>query len=83
MTMNMTGNHETYLINDVEIRSQHLFVSISDKHKLLGSFTHNRLRLVYAGKKVSPMTICSFSAKQALFSVFFSSPLFKHYFVKK
>ena len=51
MTMNMTGNHETYLINDVEIRSQHLFVSISDKHKLLGSFTHNRLRLVYAGKK--------------------------------
>ena len=56
MTMNMTGNHETYLINDVEIRSQHLFVSISDKHKLLGSFTHNRLRLVYAGKKVS---VCS------------------------
>ncbi|KAF1758267.1 hypothetical protein GCK72_014725 [Caenorhabditis remanei] len=53
MNYNITGTPSHFLINSVELRSQHLFAPISEKHQLVSAFTLNTMELIYAGEKKS------------------------------
>lgn len=50
---NITGTPTSFLINSVEVRSQHLFAPLSEKHQLVSAFTLNTLELMYAGEQTS------------------------------
>nr|prf vitellogenin:ISOTYPE=6 [Caenorhabditis elegans] len=51
LNYNITGTSSSFLINSVELRSQHLFAPISEKHQLVSAFTLNTMELIYAGEK--------------------------------
>uniref|UniRef100_A0A8R1ILT3 Vitellogenin domain-containing protein n=1 Tax=Caenorhabditis japonica TaxID=281687 RepID=A0A8R1ILT3_CAEJA len=48
---NITGTPSNFLINSVELRSQHLFAPITEKHQLISAYTLNTLELIYAGEQ--------------------------------
>ncbi|CAB3405715.1 unnamed protein product [Caenorhabditis bovis] len=53
MMFNITGTPSQFLINSVELRSQHLFAPINEKEQLLSAFTINTMELVFAGEMKS------------------------------
>ncbi|CAI2351259.1 unnamed protein product [Caenorhabditis sp. 36 PRJEB53466] len=51
LSYNITGSPSNFLIHSVELRSQHLFAPLSEKHQLVSAFTLNTMELVYAGEQ--------------------------------
>uniref|UniRef100_A0A1I7XU41 Vitellogenin domain-containing protein n=1 Tax=Heterorhabditis bacteriophora TaxID=37862 RepID=A0A1I7XU41_HETBA len=50
MTFNISGTPDTFLIHEVELKSQQNFAPVNVKQQLMASFVNSKLKLVYAGE---------------------------------